>query len=97
MRNRYGITADTEEKVLPHGTMPYTIMALDEVEHMNREINERVNLFIANSCGMMDDPDLDPVTIDHILQAVQDVLNKSNTGLHIIRPHVTRNIYKKRI
>lgn len=97
MSNRYGITVDTEEKILPHGTMPYSIMSLDEVEQMNQEINERVNLFISNSCGIMDDPDLDPVTIDHILQAVQDVLNKSNTGLHIIRPHVIRNMYKKRI
>lgn len=98
MANRYGITKDTETASLPHGTMPAAIMALPEVQAMVHNVNYDTIQFIANVCGTdVSAINLDDVAITNILKAVQEVLNKSNTGLHIIRPNISRVGYRKRI
>lgn len=98
MANRYGITKDTETAALPHGTMPNTIMDLPEVQALTHNVNYDTIQFIANVCGVDESTiNFDDVTITNILKAVQEVLNKSNTGLHIIRPNVSRIGYRKRI
>lgn len=99
MVNRYGITCETESATLPHGTMPSAIMALPEVQTLIHNVNADTIQFIANVCGTeLSAIDLNDTTITNILKAVQDVLNKSNTGLHIIRPNVISRVgYRKRI
>ena len=102
MSNRYGITKDSESVSLPHGVMTDEIMTLPEVYALTVQGNELTREYIRALCGLDEDVELDKVlttvTVNHILNDIQNRLDKSNCGLHIIRPHVIPRVgYKKRI
>lgn len=99
MSNRYGITKQTEQRAIPHGTSAQEILELPEVKELIQETNFATLEFIRKVCDVTAEelPTLDSVAITHILKAVQEVLWKSNTSLQVIRPNVTRTSYSKRI
>ena len=99
MSNRYGITKQTELRAIPHGTSAQEILELPEVKELIQETNVATLEFVRKVCDVSADelPTLDTITVTNILRSVQDVLRKSNTGLQVIRPSVTRTNYSKRI
>ena len=98
MANKYGITKETETKNLPFGVLSGEVLAVPEVQELTDGTTQAFYQFLQTACGTTDEIKMNDISVKFILTAVQDLLNKSNTGLHIIYPNCSiRGMYNKRL